>query len=101
MRERRRRRKRGRRGGGEEEQEEDEEEDQGQEEEEEEEEKEEVKQRRWRACYHVTPCLEVNHAAVALSDLVERGVGQVQVRAVAAAPPLVAGQGQGRTPRSF
>ena len=30
-------------------------------------------------------------------DLVERGVGQVQVRAVAAAPPLVAGAGQGLT----
>ena len=41
--------------------------------------------------------LEVHHAAVAQGDLVERRVGQVQVRAVAAAPPLVAARGQGRT----
>jgi len=45
--------------------------------------------------------LEVHHAAVPHGDLVERRVGQVQVRAVAAAPPLVAAQGQGRSPHSF
>ena len=44
--------------------------------------------------------LEVHHAAVAHGDLVERRVGQVQVCAVPAAPPLVAARAQCRASHS-